>query len=266
MESSSLHSPALSYERWYRHFIDNRDAPCALPWSASHSLSASELRAVTRSIQQFQLGEGARGRGFIRRASAHPVLAPDPWFVPSLKLFIAEEQRHSAILGEFLDRERIARLAHHWVDGIFRRLRKLAGLEMCAAVLVTAEVLAMSFYQALHDATSSPLLQSICDRILRDEDAHLSYQALTLGLIRRPLPHRAQAVRSLCHSMFFRATAFVLWQQHRAVFRAAGWDYRRFRNDARNWFALLEVRIADASSPMDVLCRVGLRPAAPAAN
>jgi hypothetical protein len=263
MGSSSLHCPASSYERWCRHFAHNRDAASTLPWSASHSLSASELRIVARSIQQFQLGEWARGRGFMRRASAHPVLAADFWFVPSLKLFIAEEQRHSAILGQFLDRERISRLANHWLDGIFRRLRKLAGLEVCAAVLVTAEVLAMSFYQALRDATSSPLLKSICGRILCDEEAHLNYQALTLGLIRRPLSHRARAIRSLCHSVFFRGTAFVLWQQHRTVFRAAGWDYRRFRNDARGWFALLQVRITQASSEredadsFDALTRTG---------
>jgi hypothetical protein len=247
MAPLSLHCSASSYERWYRHFIHNREAGNALPWSAPNSLSAYELPIVAPSIQQFQLGEWARGRGFMRRASAHPILAADPWFLPALKLFIAEEQGHSAILGQFLDRERISRLANHWLDGIFRRLRKLAGLEVCAMVLVTAEVLAMSFYQALRDATRSPLLKSICARILCDEEAHLNYQALTLGLIRRPLSHRAWAIRSLCHSVLFHVTALVLWRQHRRVFRAAGWDCRRFWNDARAWFALLEVRITQAS-------------------
>src|SRR5207245_9502874 len=114
---------------------------------------------------------------------------------PSLELFIAEEQRHSAILGRFLDRERILRLTNHWLDSMFRRLRKLAGLEVCAMVLVTAEVLAVPFYQALRYATRSPLLRSICMRILCDEAAHLNYQALTLGLVRRPLCNKAR-VRS----------------------------------------------------------------------
>jgi hypothetical protein len=183
----------------------------------------------------------------MRRASEHPILAADSWFMPALKLFIAEEQGHSAILGKFLDRERISRLSNHWLDRIFRRLRKLAGLEVCATVLVTAEILAMSFYQALRGATSSTLLKSICARILCDEEAHLHYQAFTLGLIRRPLSHEARAIRSLCHSMFFHGTAFVLWQQHRRVFRAAGWDWRLFWDDARGWFSLLQVRIAQAS-------------------
>ena len=130
---------------------------------------------------------GLRGRGFVRRAASHPVLATDSCFVPALQLFIAEEQEHSGILGRFLDREGIPRLTNHWLDEIFRRLRKLAGLEACATVLVTAEVLAIPFYQALRDATGSPLLRAICVRILCDEAAHLNYQALTLGLVRRPL-------------------------------------------------------------------------------
>jgi hypothetical protein len=247
MKTTSPLQPS-SYESWHCYFLNNRAASDVLQWSTSSLLSTVERQIVARSIQQFQLGEWARGRGFVRRASAHPILGADCWLVPSLQLFIAEEQRHSNILGKFLDHEHIPRLTNHWLDKVFRRLRKLAGLEICAAVLVTAEVLAMSYYQALRDATSSPLLKAICTRILSDEEAHLNYQALTLGLIRCPLSRRSRAVRSLCHSVFFRGTALVLWQQHRAVFRAAGWNYQRFNNDACHWFAFLQNRIAEAPS------------------
>src|SRR5712691_7479415 len=201
-----------SYEGWYSHFLENRDSPCALQWGDPYLLCAAERRLVGRSIQQFQLGEWARGRGLMRRASSHPVLATDSWFQSALELFIAEEQGHSSILGRFLDRERIPTLTNHWIDRIFRRLRKLAGLEVCAMVLVTAEVLAIPFYQALRDATRSHLLRSICVRILCDEAAHLNYQALTLGLIRRPLGEKARSARSVCHSALFHGTAFLLWQ------------------------------------------------------
>ncbi len=236
-----------SYEGWYSHFLENRDSPCALPWGDPYLLCAAERRLVARSIQQFQLGEWARGRGLMRRASSHPVLATHLWFLPALELFIAEEQSHSGILGRFLDREGIPRLTSHWVDRIFRRLRKLAGLEVCAMVLVTAEVLAMPFYEALRDATRSHLLRSICVRILRDEAAHLNYQAFTLGLVRGPLGNKARAIRRFCHSVLFQCTAVLLWEQHRRVFRAAGWDFRRFWNDARRGFALLQLRIRQVS-------------------
>jgi hypothetical protein len=216
-----------------------------------YRLTTAELRLVGRSIQQFQLGEWARGRGFKRRAEDHAAFAADRWFLPALELFIAEEQGHSAMLGRFLDHEQIPRLTNEWTDDAFRRLRKFAGLELCVTVLVTAEVLAMSFYQGLRDATRSNLLRSICVRILCDEAAHLNFQAQTIGLARQPLSDRARALRSCCHALLFRGTALLLWAQHRRVFRAAGWDFGRFWKDAGRWFALLLLRIRQASQDRD---------------
>jgi hypothetical protein len=254
MVPSTILAPALStsgFERWYRHFLDKDSAPGSLPWRESYRLSAAERRLVGRSIQQFQLGEWARGRGFKRRAACHSVLGTDRWFLPALDLFIAEEQGHSGMLGHFLDHEQIPRLNNDWLNGVFRRLRKLAGLELCVTVLVTAEVLAMPFYQALRDATRSNLLRSICVRILCDEAAHLNFQALTIGLARQPLSDRARAMRSWCHTLLFRGTALLLWEQHRKVFRAAGWDFGRFWRDACRWFGLLQLRIRQASQDRD---------------
>src|SRR6266404_422231 len=133
MASVMLSSPASAsspFERWHRHFLENRDSPGAFPWHDSYRLTASELRLVGRSVQQFQLGEWARGRGFKRRAACDAVLGADRWFLPTLELFIAEEQGHSSMLGCFLDHEQIPRLTNDWLDGAFRRLRKLAGLEL----------------------------------------------------------------------------------------------------------------------------------------
>jgi hypothetical protein len=247
---SVLAAPSVSspYESWHRYFLEKSDSLPVLPWPDSYLLCPAERNLVVRSIQQFQVGEWARGRGLVRRASSHPVLSPDKWFLSSLELFILEEQRHSGMLARFLDHEGIPRLGNHWVNRVFRGLRKLAGLELCAMVLVTAEVLAVPFYKALGDATRSPLLRSICARILRDEAAHLNFQALTLGVIRRPLSITARALRSHFHSMVFCCTALAVWQQHRSVFRGAGWGFRRFWSQAHRVFARLQRQIRRIAS------------------
>src|SRR5438105_2556928 len=98
------------FEPWRRHFLHNAE-PSSLPWDDPYRLTTAELQLVTRSIQQFQLGEYARGRGLKRRAVSHPVLGADACFVPALELFIAEEQGHSDLLGRFLDHERLPHLA-----------------------------------------------------------------------------------------------------------------------------------------------------------
>jgi rubrerythrin len=229
---------------WHRHFLA---APDTLPWDHPCKLSEPERGIIASSVQQFQLGEFARGRGFLRRAAAHPVLGTDPWFVPALERFIAQEQEHSAMLGRFLDREGIPRLRAHWVDQVFRRLRKLAGLELCAMVLVTAEVLAMPFYRALGEATRSSLLRAICGKVLEDEAAHLRYQAVTLGVIRGRLGSAARAARTWFHKVLFSGAALILWEQHRRVFRAAGVGFRRFWQDAGREFEALQDRIRQVS-------------------
>src|SRR5260370_16064521 len=250
MAPSTLLAPLAAtscFERWYRHFLDKRKAHDSLPWHEPYRLSAGELRLVGRSIQQFQLGEWARGRGFRRRAACHAVLSAAGCFLDALELFIAEGQGHSEMLGRFLDHEQIPRLTNEWTDDAFRRLRKLAGLELCVTVLVTAEVLAMPFYQALRDATRSNLLRSICVRILCDEAAHLNFQALTIGLARQPLSRRARELHSWCHTLLFRSAAVLLWGQHRTQFQPAGWDCGRCWRDARQCFGLLQIQIPERS-------------------
>jgi hypothetical protein len=230
------------YEGWFRYFAANGEEPRPAPSAATVRLSGAERAVVSRSIQQFQLGEWARGRGFRRRAQACRVLAADPWFLPALDLFIAEEQTHSGMLGQLLDLEGIPRLACNWTDSLFRRLRKLAGLETCVAVLVTAEILAVPFYSALRAATASPLLRAICTRILRDESAHLRYQALTLRILRRRT--------GWLHTGLFYVTAMVVWRQHRPVFNAAGWNWSRYWKCARSLWRAFPRLPACAPAPM----------------
>ena len=110
-----------------------------------------------------------------------------------------------------------------------------------------SEALAIPFYQALRDATRSPLLRSICASILYDEAMHLNYQALTLGLVRRRLGDGSRKIRSLCHSTLFHGTALLLWQQHRGVFRAAGWSFERYWEDSGREFTRLQQRIVQVA-------------------
>lgn len=206
---------------WVRYFRANAAEPC-LPWDDGYRLSGAERTVVIESIQQFQLGENAQGRRLLQRAEAL-----DAEYVQALRLFIKEEQRHSELLGRFLVRQGFECLRGHWVHAAFRRLRGWAGLEMRMRVLATAEVLAIPYYTALRDATGSPLLRSICSRILAEEAEHLRFQAFTFG---RLAGHRARLLRATAravHRCFLMATTLLVWTEHRLVFRAGGYSLRQ---------------------------------------
>ncbi len=120
-----------------------------MPWDAAYRLTNEERRAVASSIQHFQLGEGSEGKAFIERACRFD---DDAEFLSTLRL------------GRFLDLHGIPWLKKHWRDQVFRRIRRMAWLEL---------IIAVPYYRALHDATESPLLRALRGQILRDEAAHL---------------------------------------------------------------------------------------------
>ena len=206
---------------WLQYFQANSAEP-NLPWDDAYRLTGAERAVVLRSIQQFQLGENAQGRRLLERAR---VLGSD--YLQTLRLFVREEQRHSAILGRFLSLHGARCLRQHWVDGVFHMIRGLAGLELCMRVLATAEVLAIPYYTALRDATGSPLLRDICSRILEEEGAHLRFQAFTFG---RCESGRCVAAREIVHALhrwFLVATTVLVWIEHRLVFLAGGYSMQR---------------------------------------
>jgi 1,2-phenylacetyl-CoA epoxidase catalytic subunit len=219
--------------------------------NAALQLTEKERRTITPSIQQFQLGEGSRGQRLLERGQKHARAVNDPLFAGSLDIFIKEEQQHSRYLAAFMESQQIPLVERHWVDTVFRRLRGLAGLELSLTVLVTAEFIAVPYYRALRGATGSPILRLICTRILEDEANHLKFQASMLARVAFGRAPAIQRALGELHRLFLWGTIFVVWKEHRAVFSAAGYNFRRFNNEAlleySNWAAARRAGMERAS-------------------
>ena len=177
---------------WVAHFQWNRAHQLHVTWEDDYQVTPGERRAITRSIQAFQLGESSDGRAFQRRAEQWGHRVGDPQYGEAVSLFIAEENHHAHLLGRFMDGQSISRASFQWTDAVFRWVRKLAGLELCVRVLVAAELVAKVYYKALREATLSPVLHQICTKILRDEGYHEKFQC---GAIRRAQCGRPALIR-----------------------------------------------------------------------
>jgi hypothetical protein len=226
-----------SYD-WVDYFYQNSPEP-VFPWSDSVRLSGAERLAVLPSIQQFQLGEAASGARMLERAQRFSRATGDLGLIAALKLFLREEQRHSKILARFLQIESAQCLPKHWVDSVFRSIRGLANLELCLKVLVTAELVARPYYAALRDATGSPLLRTISERIFEEEGAHLRFQAFVLSRFQSRHSRLAQTLIKACHRGLLASTAMLVWIEHHAVFMSAGRSFRRFWEETWHEFNLL---------------------------
>jgi hypothetical protein len=211
---------------WHDYFeYGNPHSP--LPWEDPYMLTPAERQAVAASMQQFQLGEGSDGKRLLRSGWDHGRQTSDPYYAAALSLFVREEQRHSAYLARFMDREHIPRLAAHWLDQCFRKLRGLAGLELSVRVLVAAEIIAVPYYRALGTATQSPLLKAVCDCILNDEREHLRYQASNLARLSRNRRKSSQSLVEAAHCCFLVGTSLLVWSQHHRLFCSTGWRLSR---------------------------------------
>ncbi len=242
-------SPCAAIRRnsrfWIHHFQRNRESR-TFPWHDPYRLGPSERLILAPSLQQFQLGEGAPGRGLLRRTEDYARLSGDLDFSEAMQLFIAEEQQHSAELARFLRQQGVPLLAAHWVDTTFRGLRKLAGLEVCACVLVSAELIAVPYYRAVYRTTQSTLLRSLCRRILRDEAFHLSFQAATIARMRLRRPKALRTLSNFIHRLFFVGTLTVVWLEHQRLLSRGGYTFGKFFTESQRHFRRFRHRVENA--------------------
>lgn len=236
--SHATHTPnggrlhPLSARAWAAWFRRNSEQPRRIPWEQPHALTESEVACLASSVPQFQLGEQGEGRHFLKVAASYAERsgAPDDAdYITALKRFIAEENQHAADLGRILDIVGIPRQTHDAVDGVFRRLRHLAGLELTISVLLTAEIIATVYYAALRDATGWTVLRRVCEQILRDEAMHLRFQCERLARIRRNHGSGRCRCAVAAHRWLTCITCAVVWWQHRSVFRRAGFTFSTVR-------------------------------------
>jgi hypothetical protein len=213
---------------WLLYFRSNQSEPQEIPWQDVQVPDHKVAGFLIPSLQVFQLGEGARGLTFLELGRRHAEASGDLDFTETLALFIAEEQRHSALLGRYLRAVGTPLLQRHWVDRIFRRLRKLAGLECMVTVLVTAEVLAVPYYRAVLRISSCPVLRAVCRRILREEAQHLLFQASTLAALQRTRPAWWIRLTRFGQHVLLAGTCLTVWGQHGRVLRQGRVNFLSF--------------------------------------
>ena len=221
---------------WRIHF--SRRWPIELNTLHQGQWTTQERDLLADSLRQFQLGEGSDGCNLLRFARTFAAQVGDPDLPEAIAGLIAEEQRHSRWLGEVLRHQLEPLLQKHWVDGVFRSLRRTMGFGLEIAVLVSAEIIAVPYYAAVRRATTLPALQDICDRILQDEAFHLQFQAANLSLVVR----NRFGLRHALHRALQAVICAVVWNQHGRVLAAGGYTYKEFWKECDHLLAEVQQR------------------------
>src|SRR5262245_60551609 len=169
---------------WCRHFQISASRQLSIPWDQPAALTDRHRRVLLRSLQDFQLGESSEGKPGLARATLDGQKVGDPHYAEAVRLFFAEENRHAAYLARYLRLHATEPISRSWTDFIFRRVRRLMGLETLITVLLTAELIGEVYYRAVREATGCPVLRAICAQVLRDERMHIRFHVERLGFLR----------------------------------------------------------------------------------
>jgi hypothetical protein len=213
---------------WLNHFEYHAEHPRCVPPGLADALRPEERRLITPSIATFQLGEQSEGGTLLRAAQHFASRHELPALVRITELFIREEQRHAALLGEFMRDHEIPLKTRDWTDRVFRMARRLAGLELYLNVLICAELIGIVYYRALEAATGCQRLKVLCRTLVCDELAHVGYESQLLFGLRAQRSGPLRLAIRLAHRAFFAATVGVVWLTHRALLRQAGYRARTF--------------------------------------
>jgi hypothetical protein len=203
---------------------------CALPEGLAKDALAS-------SLATFQLGETGEGRKLQSFAKRVAKRLPD--YDRAVAMFVAEEGRHAAYLAggvEYLGGDLKQK---QWTDACFRKLRRMINFEFELQVLLTAEIIGMSYYALMADAVPDPSVRDLCRRLVADEVGHLRFHA---EFFEHRFRHAKRAWVALWRWQFrtiFHAARAVAWWDHRRALAAYGVGLgvfvRRSHRD-RRWF------------------------------
>lgn len=218
----------FQFTQWVCYFKENKLNLHKLDWNDPYQLTTYEYQTIYKSIQQFQIGESSEGKFLMGSAKRYLSKENDKFYLQALILFIQEEQRHAKQLSLFMEKEHIPTIKKHWIDQVFRKLRRFANLEQSITVLLTAEIIATVYYDAIRHVTKSKILIDICQQILSDEAKHVEFQSVTLSEISNNRSFALNIAIKLIREILLFGTLMIVWLYHKKVFKAGGYTFFRY--------------------------------------
>ena len=231
---------------WLNYFEHNRANLQPVPWERGIEIEPHLRVPLIRSLQKFQLGESGEGR----KLKSHAKKTGDATYAAAIQLFIGEEQEHARLMEKILRALDAPLLKNHWSDRCFVFMRQMFGLHQELRVLLLPEMIAKSYFRALHDGTRDMVLRAVFAQIARDEEGHLAFHIEYLRRAFEKMPFTKKVLALVLWRILFRATCAAVLLDHRAVLRAVGMKPRQFWDDCGEIFDAVAAGIFSPASAL----------------
>lgn len=212
----------FDYEDWICYFAENHNRRLTLDFSQEPGLTEAERRLIFPSVKAFQKGEGSEGKHLLEAARVFAEETGKPEYETAMAWFVKEENWHSAYLLRYMNYYQEKPIKKSCLDHMFRKLRQLGGLKCEVTILVTAEMIALTYYDALAECTDSPVLKAICGQMLHDELPHIMFQSYTLSHFKNKLWDKWLRV------LIMEMTLILVWAAFHPVYQRGGYTVSRY--------------------------------------
>ena len=190
-------------------------------------LKGAALAKLTRSLEQFQLGDGG-GPAYLVGWNKDVLLKKSPEFKTLVDLWFKEEAEHSRLLGDALIRFGGKQIDSHWSFELFCKLRKILGVQFELYALLLTEIVSHVYYKMLHKHGEDVGLRGMCSLIIRDEAGHIAFHRARLAAEGQQKKRSYGPIWETSFRLRGLAAGTVLWINHRGALIALGGTDQEF--------------------------------------
>ena len=215
-------------EVWSNHFEYHAAHPSDVVHGISDRLTRDEVRLIAGSIATAQLGRESGGPDLLSSAERFAQTRRIPHLDRIIELLIHEELRHASLLSAFMRDHWLPLKRSGWRSRLFGLMRWPVRLDRRLTLLISAELIEISYYRALESVTDCQRLRLLCRIIVSDKLAHVGFVSEVLAMLQAGRAVRFCIFTQPAHRTLFAGTAFIVWLSHRSVLRRAGHSARSF--------------------------------------
>lgn len=216
----------FTYSMWSEYFKKNKKIQEEHIYflETSDDLKINDA-SIFPSLKKFCLGESSTGTSYKSKV----LKSNNQDFINTIDLFINEENNHSYFLEIILKANNQELLKHTPLDNCFRILRKFLSLNANINILLTAEIIAITYYSIIYNSTNNLPLKKTCKQMLSDEVAHINFQAYNNKTI-----VKNSNIKNCFRKGFMFATVSALYVSERKFFKKKNISYKLLMKNSLN--------------------------------
>ena len=219
---------------WFNYFLSNEKKLLHISYEDENTLSHDEVKLIKESLQIWQLGEGSPGNNLRKMIQKYAQKNNRHNFIEIMEKFLDDEKRHSQLLLQFMEFHDIKCKNKMFIDDFFRSLRKIMGLQCSIIMLVTGEIIALSYYHTLSKITTSKALPVICKQMLQDELMHIVLQSDTLYRFTLKNGRIKNILILIFRNVGMFIAVLIAWGHFKKIFKKGGHNLFSFYGTSQN--------------------------------